>query len=274
MNMSKELINYSNELSAMDTIADYASKTKWFEALGGKPGMTMIALYARELGLPVMQCLFGGMKPVLGKIEISPVMMVGLIRKAGHKLEINTSSTVCKMKGIRKDTGETYECSFSIEDAKKANIYKNAWITYPEDMCFNRCAGRMSRRLFSDVLGPSYAEGEINVEEDWNHKNEDSLSIKPVDEKVVEVTIEETQEKKIAGERIYEFHSLTRDYPEYQEKVRKKYPVLADMTERQYDSVMKHFENWKANQKNKKTEPEQETVEQQEVVAEQIAMPF
>lgn len=169
--MSRELINYQTELSAMEAIADYASKTKWFEALGGKPGMTMIALYARELDLPVLQCLFGGMKSVLGKIEISPVMMNAMIRKAGHSLQtVEHTLDKCVLKGKRKDTGEEMEVSFSIEDAKRARIYKGAWETYPKNMTYKTCLSNLGKWLFPDVIGASFVEGEID--EDFNKKPE------------------------------------------------------------------------------------------------------
>jgi hypothetical protein len=185
--MTKQIMCYKNELSAMEAIARYASKTKWFEQLGGIEGATLIALYARESGLPVMHCLFGGMRPIMGKIEISPVMMVGMIRKAGHKLEISTSTTVCVMKGTRKDNGDTYECSFSIEDAKRANLIKSggAWDKYPEDMCFKNCASRMAKRLFSDIFGGVYAMGELEDSPGFESSSE-------ISEAEIEITQDES----------------------------------------------------------------------------------
>lgn len=180
--MSKELMNYSEELRALETIADHASKTKWFESLGGKAGMTMIALYARELQLPVMQCLFGGMKAVLGKVELSPVMMNALIRKSGHSMKtIVHTNEKCELKGKRRDTGEEMVVSFSIEDAKKAGIYKGAWITYPKNMTYKSCLSNLAKWLFPDVIGPSYIEGEIPEDENKKHFE---------DEQVIEVNDE------------------------------------------------------------------------------------
>lgn len=263
--MSKELINYHNELQAMESIADYAAKTSWFQTLGGKPGTTMIALYARELGLPVMQCLFGGMKSVLGKIEISPVMMNAMIRKSGHKLEtIEHTNEKCVLKGIRKDTGEEMIVSFSIEDAKRAKIYKSggAWETYPKNMTYKSCLSNLAKWLFPDVIGPSYVEGEIDEDNDWNKKTEPALVVEAVKEKVKALKIEE--DEKISALQIDEYYMLTAEYPKYQKIMDKKYPDIEQLTKSQFDSFKLHFEEWKKN--NPKEEIVEEKIEE--------AMPF
>ena len=90
-----------------------------------------------------------------------------MIRQKGHKIEqVKSDDEICVLKGIRSDTGQEMEVSFSVEDAKKAQLAgKDNWKKYPADMCFARALSRLARRLFSDVIGSSYVEGEIQEEE-------------------------------------------------------------------------------------------------------------
>ena len=121
-------------------------------------------LSARELGIPPMQALNGGINIINGKAEISARMMGALIRKAGHELKIKEiSDTSCTLIGIRKDTKQKEEASFTIKDAERAGLVKKngGWDKCPKDMCFARALSRIARQLFSDVIGIGYVEGEI-----------------------------------------------------------------------------------------------------------------
>lgn len=164
------LIPSSDEILSLQNIAKHAENSKFFHSLGGQAGIFSLLLYAKEMGLPLMHCLFGGMRTIQGKIEISPQLMNGMIRKAGHKLEIKISDEKCEIKGIRKDTGEECIASFSIEDAKRAKIYteSGAWGKYPSDMCFARAMSRLARRLFPDIIGTSYITDEIEDNKESN----------------------------------------------------------------------------------------------------------
>lgn len=119
------LIPTEQEMRSLEVIAKNAQQSGFIQNLRSSGAILSIALYARELGLPPMQCLFGGMHSVNGKIELSARMINTLIRKAGHKMEVlESTDTFCSIKGTRKDTSETYTASFSIDDAKIAGIFK------------------------------------------------------------------------------------------------------------------------------------------------------
>lgn len=157
------LIPSKDEYLVLDAIVKNASQSDYFKNLGGYTGIFSIAMYARELGLPVMQCLFGGMTNINGRITLSANIMNMMIRKAGHQiLQVESSNEKCILKGIRADTAEEMEECFTIEDARLAKLHtKNNWINYPRDMCFARALSRLARRLFPDVIGTAYVEGEI-----------------------------------------------------------------------------------------------------------------
>lgn len=161
--MSNELIPQEKEFQIIQTMAKNAVQSKFFDKLGNEAGILSIMLYARELGLPPMQCVMGGMWNIQGKIEISARMMNLMIRKAGHKIEIiKANNEQCILKGVRNDTGETHTESLSVKEAKDLGMYKKGvWETFTSDMLFARVISRLARRLFADVIGTAYVEGEL-----------------------------------------------------------------------------------------------------------------
>lgn len=161
--MSKDLIPTQAEITAIEVMAKQAVESKFIEKLGGFAGAFSIAMYARELNVPIMSALFGGFSNIMGKITIAPQLMNAMIRRAGHKLKIDSNDQRAIIVGTRKDTGETCEVSFSLEDARKAGLIKpnGGWEKYPSDMCFARALSRLARRLFPDVIGMAYVEGEL-----------------------------------------------------------------------------------------------------------------
>ena len=157
-----------HEMMVYHTMAEQAVPSKMYRGIGEKAGVMMIMLSARELGIPPMQALNGGINIINGKAEISARMMSALIRKAGHEIKIKEiSDASCTLIGKRSDTGESEEASFSIADAQKAKLVKpgGGWEKCPKDMCFARALSRLARQLFSDVIGIGYVEGEIKASE-------------------------------------------------------------------------------------------------------------
>lgn len=158
------LIPTFDEMNTYQLLAKHAANSGFFKNIGGEGGILSIVLYARELGLPPMQCLFGGMHNIKGNIELSPRLMNSMIRKCGHKLEIlECNNVICRIKGTRSDTGEKYEASFRIDDAKSAGLFRpdSGWTKHPSDMLFKSCLSRVARRLFPDVISTAYVEDEI-----------------------------------------------------------------------------------------------------------------
>lgn len=184
--MSKDLIPTQEEVKAIEVMAKQAHESKYADKLGGYAGIFSIAMYARELNVPIMSALFGGMSNIMGKITIAPQLMNAMIRKAGHKLKIDSSDLKCVIEGTRKDTGEKCEVSFSLEDARKAGLIKpnGGWEKYPSDMCFARALSRLARRLFPDVIGMAYVEDEI--EDEKEPKKDDTIDLKEDDDDAVD----------------------------------------------------------------------------------------
>jgi hypothetical protein len=157
------LIPSPEEFGLIKAISSYAKNSCLYQGVGDESKILMILLTARELGIPPMVALNGGIWNIMGKVELSARVMNSLIRKAGHSITIvESTNKICILLGKRKD-GDSFQCSFSIEDAQLAGLLKkDTWVKFPADMLYNRCMSRLARRLFSDVIGNAYVEGEIS----------------------------------------------------------------------------------------------------------------
>ncbi len=195
---NKSSIPTEHEMMVYHTVAEQAVTSKMYKGIGDKSGIMMIMLSARELGIPPMQALNGGINIINGKVEISARMMNALIRKSGHQVKVVESSDLsCTLQGIRHDTGESIKTSFSIAEAQKAGLVKTGggWQKWPKDMCFARALSRLARQLFSDVIGMGYVEGEIgNV---YETKPEVSSVVETQEHAVEEITIIEDENQYI-----------------------------------------------------------------------------
>lgn len=168
MMVSTKSMPSEHEMMVYATMAKQAVDSKMYRGIGDQAGVMMIMLAARELGIPPMQALNGGLNIIQGKVEISARMMSALIRRAGHHISIKESTDrSCTLVGRRSDTGEMQSASYTIEEAQKAGLIKNGggWTKCPKDMCFARAMSRLARQLFSDVIGIGYVEGEIKAVE-------------------------------------------------------------------------------------------------------------
>lgn len=163
--ISRTSIPSEHEMMVYHTMSEQAVSSKMYKGIGDKAGIMMIMLAARELGIPPMQALNGGINIIQGKVEISARMMSALIRKSGHQIVVKEcTENQCVLSGKRCDTGETQSSSFSVAEAQKAALVKpgSGWTKFPKDMCFARALSRLARQLFSDVIGMGYIEGEIS----------------------------------------------------------------------------------------------------------------
>jgi hypothetical protein len=157
-----------HEMMVYHTMAEQAVSSKMYKGIGEKAGVMMIMLSARELGIPAMQALNGGINIINGKAEISARMMSALIRKAGHKITLKENTDIsCTLVGTRCDTGEVQAATYTFAEAQKAGLVKpgGGWMKNPKDMVFARALSRLARQLFSDVIGIGYVEGEIRASE-------------------------------------------------------------------------------------------------------------
>jgi hypothetical protein len=131
-------------------------------------------------------------------------MMSSLIRKRSHKIEvIEDTDEKCTLKGTRADNGEVQTVTYTITMAEKSGLIKEkgAWKKTPQDMLYARALSRLARRLFSDVIGIGYIEGEIS------DSRADMKVLDPVKE-VVKSNPVENVEIEVSGEKKGEVEML------------------------------------------------------------------
>ncbi len=155
-----------------DLVADLDSTQKVCQALMrtphyakmGEAGLFAIVQKAKSMGMNPLEALNGGMYFVQGKVEMQGQSMLALIRQRGHSVSLDAKSTATHvtMHGKRSDNGDSWTVEFSIEDAKRAGIYRGQWEKYPKTMCMWRCVSMLARFLFSDVIKGVYVQGEIS----------------------------------------------------------------------------------------------------------------
>lgn len=174
----------TGEWAATIKIANEIASTEFVPmAYRGKPASVVAAiLTGRELGIGPMQAL-KQIHMIDGKAAFSAELMLAQMRKGG--LIIVSSESTRERASIharRRDTGEEATVEWTIEEArgvphKGATLAdKNTWQSYPADMLWARCVGRLARRLGSDLLnGMVYSSEEMA---DWEKDDVDDSTHK------------------------------------------------------------------------------------------------
>lgn len=134
----------------------------------GKPGNVLIAIqYGAELGLSPMQALqnisiINGRPCVWGDALLGLVMAHPTFVNIHEEIKNNTA--YCTLERKNKNP---VQCTFSIDDAKKANLWGKAgtWTGYPNRMLQLRARTFALRDLFPDVLKGITTREEV---EDFN----------------------------------------------------------------------------------------------------------
>lgn len=165
--MNKDVISINSEtmladIQSTEKVCQLLIQSPHYRKLGAE-GIYAIVNKAKSIGVSVIDALNGGMYFVQGKVEMTSATMNQMIRQQGHSISKDKKSndSVCILHGKRADNGDTWVESFSIEDAKRAGIYRNQWLKYPKDMLFARALSRLARQLFPDVIKGCYVHGEI-----------------------------------------------------------------------------------------------------------------
>lgn len=245
--------NFGSALMELEQIEKYCGilmKTKHYQKMG-PDGVFAIVSKAKILNIHPLEALDGGLYYVQGRVGMSAETMASLIRREGHSITKDPKSgdTLCILHGKRSDNGDTLTVKFSLDDAKRAGIYKGVWEKYPATMCFCRCMTMLGRQLFSDVIkGVRYAKDELVEIAKSNGKHEDlqeaevevfeeAASIAKEAEKEEEVTITSEQYDELSA--MFDLCS-----PDYQEKLNtklqvKKWNSLQNLPVNFYESTKK-----------------------------------
>jgi hypothetical protein len=237
-----------HELLVFNTIAKQAAESKLYNSYGGQSGIMMTILAAREIGVPPMLALNGGISNIQGKLEISARLMNALMRRAGIKISIKESTDeLCVIVGTRGDTQDTVTVSYTLEDAKKAGLVKpgGGWVKNPKDMCFARAISRLARQIAPDVIGGCYVEGEIRAT--------DAEVVVPVEETFD--ILDKAEEEKQEFDKLLELFDKEDQYLilEYMRTVMKHFSWTQEKTVKAFledeKSLIDKFNTWKSKRK-------------------------
>jgi hypothetical protein len=251
------VVPYQNDFNVIKSIATTAHASGLYNTVGGEAKILMILLAAQDLGIKPTVALNGGIWNIQGKIEISARLMTSMIRKAGHSISIKQcDSNACIMVGKRADNGDTMEASFTIADANKAGLSnRDVWKKYAEDMLYSRCISRLARRLFADVIGTAYVEGEISQMETINIVSEEKeRRIDYIEDMKIE---SEKEQYKIMQEFIAQYpDEKVEDIETYlailRDNWKKPLSYVIDRC-RDHEKFMNGFANWKSKNNRQET---------------------
>jgi hypothetical protein len=121
-----------------------------------------VILSGRDMGLSPVQSL-RGIRPIQGKIELSADLQLGLFHRSGGKSQwVELSDKIATLKLLAPWSIEPHLSSFSIEDAKRAQLLSNqTWLKYPKAMLRSRAITQGLKDI-GFILGAGvYAPGEI-----------------------------------------------------------------------------------------------------------------
>ncbi len=124
-------------------------------------------LFGRAFSWDVMTSMHN-IHVIEGTASMKPEAMLGLVRKAGHSVEISIHPEGAVAVGKRADSGDEHTATFTLQDAENAGLRgKKNWQQYPEAMLQWRAVSKLCRALFSDVvLGAGYVPEELGQETD------------------------------------------------------------------------------------------------------------
>jgi hypothetical protein len=155
-----------NEWQMIERVADVLAGSDLApKAYRGKPAnIILAALAGRPFGWdPTMS--MRSFHIIEGVPSMKPEIMLALIRRAGHSVTGETSSTGATVVGRRADTGDEMSYSFTQADAQAAGLLgKTVWKQYAASMYWARALSQVARMLFPDVvLGAGYTPEEVGA---------------------------------------------------------------------------------------------------------------
>jgi len=234
--------NYLTELKNTQEMCALLMKTPHYAKMG-QEGVFAIIETAKSLNIDPRQALGGGLYFVRGKVEMSARMMNALIRSKKHSITRDSKSNdqICILHGKRADTNDCWTESFSLDEAKKAGLYRDngPWKTFTRDMLFARALSRLARQLFPDIVGNCFVEGEISL--DQNIKDETvphDTQTQIEDQNVTEL------QDKISDDEVKALMDLFNVIPEYKKEIelflrKKDILTLKDIPKEMFSKVLK-----------------------------------
>lgn len=138
------------------------------KSLRGNPAaITAAILYGDEVGIGPMQSL-ARISVIDGRPTLAAETQRALIFAAGHEIWVEeATNTRVSVAGRRKDSDQTSRVTWTMDDAKRANLAgRQNWRTYPRQMLLARATAELARAVFADAIGGLAATEELEELED------------------------------------------------------------------------------------------------------------
>lgn len=145
-----ELMAPSVELAKAIANTDFVPK-----AFRNNPAAVAAAiLYGDEVGFGPLQSL-AKIAVIDGRPALYAEAQRALVLQAGHELWLGeATNTRVTWHGRRKDSDETSSVTWTMDDAKRANLAgKDNWRRYPRAMLSSRASAELCRAVFADAIG-------------------------------------------------------------------------------------------------------------------------
>lgn len=164
-----------DEVNRLVEVCKILANAPFYQKLGAG-GVLAIYLTAREMNLPPMFCLNGGLHNIEGKVVLSGQLINMMLVNAGYGIEfVEMNDKVCHLRFHYPNRKRVEEFKYTVEDAKKAGYFgvpgpqgswarkpKDNWIYHTLDMLFARCITSGGRKYAPEVLGNCYGTGELD----------------------------------------------------------------------------------------------------------------
>lgn len=170
-----ELVRINNhpQLDPM-TVAKVFKESGMFPDIQSEAAACAKIIIGRGLGLTDFDAM-SGLHIIKGKAVLAANLMAAAIKRAGkYDYRANCTDTECSIVFYGRDENNASirigEATFSLEDAKRAQLSGDNWRKYPKAMLFARCISAGYKQHCPDALGaaPVYVEshGETEITED------------------------------------------------------------------------------------------------------------
>lgn len=178
----------------------------------GNPANVLFAIqYAEALGVAPIHAITS-IHVISGKPSASADLIAGLVRRAGHKLRVQSSDTKAVATIIRADDPDfPYVAEWDMEKAKAAGLLTNpSWKKYPAAMLRSRAITEVARQGASDALfGVAYTPEELGAEVDAHGAPE---SVPSAPRRVTAADIQAAAEPaRITGQQTEQMMNLFRE---------------------------------------------------------------
>lgn len=136
---------------------------KWYS----EEELLQLLMFGATINLDESITLGGEIRCLRDKIEMSPILMISLIKSKGHTITKDEKSNkeVCILHGERGDNGNPWTASFQMEVVQTPVEIPcdPRWKTHPEEKLFCRALSQLAFYLFTDVIGRADVDGDLEV---------------------------------------------------------------------------------------------------------------